>query len=255
MNDESWVYTTRDWFQPGHGIKHDNLGTSEQKNLANSGKKICALYGIDKPRVCLINNEWYLFFIDVQANHANPIIGDYTNITSELFYWTPDLPELLAKQAHMIRHWFDMPHNHNMRHLTEPDSLTRIEKRTTYEQLVKSIIYPDYDLTTWQTAKPRNSFYNEMDTWFYVNCKDTQLFSAWESGLNYLIDKIDSKYLGYVNNVPVGLTTFSSPFYYLGPSTSIPPSLPFANPGSVFRPHPEILAVKNKKLQKIIVKS
>ena len=253
MDDESWIYTTRDWFQPGHGIKHDNFGTNKHKALADSGKSICALYGVDKPRVGRINNEWYLFFIDVQANHSNPIVGDHTNITSELFYWSPDLPELLAKQAHMIRCWFDMPHNTNMRHLTEHGSLTSIEKRTAYEHLVKSIIYPDYDLSTWQTAKPRNSFYNEMDHWFYTNCRDTNLYSVWESGLHYLIDKIDSKYLVHNNNIPVGFRSFFSPYYYIGPSTGTNTTLPFANPVTAPLAVEEVLAVKNKKLQKIIL--
>ena len=253
MGDESWIYTTRDWFQPGHGIKHDNFGTSEHKALADSGKLICALYGVDKPRVGCINNEWYLFFIDYQANHSNPVVGDHTNITSELFYWSPDLPELLAKQAHMIRRWFDMPHNLNMRYLTEHSTLTSIEKRTTYEHLVKSIIYPDYDLSTWQTAKPRNSFYNEMDHWFYTNCRDTSLYSVWEAGLQYLVDKVESKFMNINDNIPVGFRSFVSPYYYLGPSTGINKSVPFVNPASAARAPTEIWTLKNKKLQKITV--
>jgi hypothetical protein len=253
MDDESWIYTTRDWFQPGHGIKHDNFGTTEHKALADSGKSICALYGVDKPRVGCINNEWYLFFIDYQANHSNPIVGDHTNITSELFYWSPDLPELLAKQAHMIRRWFDMPHNLNMRYLTEHSTLTSIEKRTTYEHLVKSIIYPDYDLSTWQTAKPRNSFYNEMDHWFYTNCQDTSLYSVWESGIQYLVDKVESKYMFINDNRPVGFRSFVSPYYYLGPSTSVNNRLPFSNPSSAAQAPTDIWVLKNKKLQKITV--
>lgn len=254
MDDESWIFTTRDWFQPGHGIKHDNFGTVEHKALADSGKSICALYGVDKPRVGFLNNEWYLFFVDVHANHPNPIVGDHDNITTELFYWSPDLPELLAKQAHMIRKWFDMPQNTSLRNLAEYNTLTNIAKRTAYEHLIKSIIYPDYDLQTWQTAKPRNSFYNEMDHWFYVNCKGTKMYSAWESGLKFLVDKIDKKYLKHDNGVPVGFNSFLSPYYFLGASTSPNKVLPFVNRGA-YEGHntPEVLVIKNKKIQRTSV--
>ena len=251
MDDESWIFTTRDWFQPGHGIKHDNFGTKEHKALADSGKSICALYGVDKPRVGYLNGEWFLFFIDVHANHPNPIIGAHDNITTELFYWSPDLPEMLAKQAHMIKRWFDMPQNANLRNLAEYNTLTNIAKRTAYEHLIKSIIYPDYDLGTWQTAKPRNSFYNEMDHWFYVNCKDTNIYSAWESGLQFLVDKIDKKYLKYDNDLAVGFNSFLSPYYYLGPSAGAERSMPFINRGAYSaQATPEVLIIKNKKIQK-----
>jgi hypothetical protein len=32
---------------------------------------------------------------------------EYTNIHTEFFYWTPDLPEIVIKQSHMIRRWFE----------------------------------------------------------------------------------------------------------------------------------------------------
>jgi hypothetical protein len=68
LKDESWIYTTRDWFQPGHGTKHSNVRMSEHKKIADSGKKVCVVYGIDKPKVTIVNDCWYLVFTDVLAN-------------------------------------------------------------------------------------------------------------------------------------------------------------------------------------------
>jgi len=247
MTDESWVFTTRDWFQPGHGIKHNNFSTAEHRALADSGKKICALYGIDKPKLTIINGKWYLYFTDLQANHPNPVIGDHNNITTELFYWTPDLPELVLKQAHMIRTWFEIPQNQHLKHLAYwPNNDPA--KRTAYEHISKSIIYPDYDLETWQTAKPTNSFYNEMDHWFHVNLEGTQLFGAWQAGLQLLLDKIDPKYLQYQLGIPVGLASNTTPFYYIGDE------LTTQNPRIMNRdyiPKSTVPTVINKKLIKI----
>lgn len=248
MKDESWVFTTRDWFQPGHGIKHNNFGTDDHRALADSGKRICALYGIDKPKLTLIDNEWFFFFADTQANHPNPVVGDHDNITTELFYWTPDMPELLVKQAHMVKTWFDMPQNNHLKHLVQ-NSVNSPNHRTAYENIVKSIIYPDYDLETWQTAKPTSSFYNEMDHWFHTNLKGTQLYSAWEAGLELLVDKIDPKYFYYQLGKPAGLGVNYSLFYSLGPSKS-----PTVEPAFVNRQYrtrkQDILTVDNKKVKK-----
>jgi hypothetical protein len=250
MRDESWVYTTRDWFQPGHGIKHTNFGTTAHQTLADSGKKICALYGIDKPKVCIIENKWYVYYSDLQANHPNPVVGDNTNITTELFYWTPDLPEIVCKQAHMIKMWFDMSQNGHVRHLVQtPNGNTN--QRTAYEYIAKSIIYPDYDLETWQTSKPTTSFYNEMDHWFHTNLAGTEYDHAWRAGLKFLVDKIDPKYFQYELNSPVGFKPNLSQLYYIGDSTYNPVSPKFVNRGYLERSNMEIMAIQNRKLKKI----
>ena len=93
-----------------------------------------------------------------------------------------------------------------------------IANRTTYEQMVKPLIYPDYDPATFQVIKPSNSFYNEMDYWFYVNFQETQVYKTWQAGLNLLVNSIDEKYFNKEMGKPVGFVGFVSPFYYLGPS-------------------------------------
>jgi hypothetical protein len=112
-----------------------------------------------------------------------------------------------------------MPENQSLKHLVQyPISLSN---RTAYETMIKALIYPDYDHQTWQTSKPTNSFYNEMDYWFYKNFKDTKLYSTWEDGLQFLIDKIDSKYLIFKSGRPTGLQFNYSLFYHLGSAIAV----------------------------------
>lgn len=250
--DESWVFTTRDWFQPGHGNKHDHFGTKEHRDLADSGKSICVLYGVDKPKVALIDDAWYLFFMDMHANGPSPQQNGYTNITSELFFWTPDLPELVSKQAHMVKTWFEMPQNKHLQYVLEyPNGNTN--HRTAYENLVKAIIYPDYDLETWQTAKPTNSFYNEMDHWFYTNLKGTRLYSAWESGLQLLVDKINPKYFKFQVGQPTGLHYQCSTFYYIGSSNNSTKQHTFNNREYLTELSHDISVIQDKKIKKVQV--
>ena len=128
-----------------------------------------------------------------------------------------------------------------------------IEQRSAYEQIIKPIIYPDYDPETWQTTKPTNNFYNEMDHWFHANLKGTSLYNTWEAGIEFLKNKIDHKYLVHECGKPVGLIGFVSPLYYLGKSTA-PVSQPaFVNQSykADDRNRGNILAVVDKKLKKI----
>jgi hypothetical protein len=214
-HDESWVFRTKDYFQPGHAFKHTVDAVDSHKLTLDQGKSVCMLWGVDKPKVCIKDKKWYLYFMDVQANNANPEVGQWDNVTNEYFYWTPDLPELLCKQAHTIRKWFDLPSNIYLQHLARWPNYS-FAQRTTFEHIIKPLLYPDYDPATFQTSKPTNSFYNEMDHWFYTNFQDTHVYRVWQAGLRHLVDSIDPKYFNNEMGRPVGFVGFISPFYYLG---------------------------------------
>lgn len=213
--DESWVMKTKDYFQPGHAFKHSATGYVGHKHLADTGQRICILYGVDKPKLCIKDKKWYAYFIDVMANHSMGDFGDYTNLTNEYFYWSPDLPELFIKQCHMVRNWFMLEQNKHMQYVCRWPNYSYTH-RTTYEHLIKPLIYPDYNQETFQTSKPTNSFYNEMDYWFYTNFRDTVQYQRWQAGLEHLVNTIDNKFFNKEMGKPVGFVGFLSPFYYLG---------------------------------------
>jgi hypothetical protein len=213
--DESWVFKTKDYFQPGHAFKHDPTGHVDHKHLADSGKSICILYGVDKPKLCVKDKKWYAYFIDIMANHSVGNFDGYTNLTNEYFYWSPDLPELFLKQCHMVKNWFSLSQNKYMQYVCRWPNYSYTH-RTTYEHLIKPLIYPDYDPATFQTSKPTNSFYNEMDHWFYTNFQNTQSYRVWQAGLEWLTHNIDVKFFNKEMGRPVGFVGFLSPFYYLG---------------------------------------
>jgi len=214
-HDEAWIFRTKDYFQPGHAFKHTVDAVDEHKHTLDSGISVCMLWGVDKPKVCIKDSKWYLYFMDVQANNANPEVGQWDNVTNEYFYWTPDMPELLCKQAHIIRKWFDLSSNKYLQHLARWPNYS-FSQRTTFEHIIKPLLYPDYDPATFQTSKPTNSFYNEMDQWFYTNFQETKAFGAWKAGLAHLVKNIDPKYFNNEMGRPVGFVGFISPFYYLG---------------------------------------
>jgi hypothetical protein len=216
--DESWVFRTREYFQPGWIYKHDFRALDHHLKVLDSGKTFCTIYGIDKPKLCVKDGQWYLYFLDIQANTANPEAGEYVGqINNEYFFWTPDMPEILCKQSHMIRKWFSLPANRHLQFLIRWPNYNW-GQRTTYEQIIRPLIYEDFNPTTFQVSKPTNNFYCEMDHWFYVNCQETAFYKTWKAGLQYLVNNIDKKYFNYELGQPVGLIGFLGEFYRIGPA-------------------------------------
>lgn len=217
QGDESWVEMAKDYLNPEHTFKHDPVGMDGHKALAESGKSICVLYGVDKPKVCIRDGRWYMYFLDIQANHSQNQRGPYDNITTEYFYWQADLPELIIKQAHVVRNWFMTPAAQHLQFLMRWPNHS-VSQRGAYEQLAKVLIYPDYDPTTWQTTKSTNNFYSELTWWFFENFKDTRFYQVWEAGLAHMVKSIDPKFFTYEHGRAVGFVGFMDQFYDLGPT-------------------------------------
>ena len=233
--DESWIFRTRHYLQPGHVNKYQVLGHQDHKQLAERNLRICVLWGVDKPKVCVKDNKWFLYFNDGQASHSDQAIGEYTNITNEFFYWSPDACRLLAKQAHTIKNWFEQPEHANMQSVLHwPNA--NFSNRTIYEQVVKALIYTDYDLSTFQTFKPTNNIWNEMDHWFHHNFQDTRPYQVWQSGINYLIDNLDQRFIGLVQGQARDVAMYETPLYYFGESSIQPPAIPLST-GAMLRDH------------------
>ena len=218
--DESWIFRTRHYLQPGQLARADDTNLLEHNRRLEHTNKMCLLWGVDKLKVFTKDEKFFFYFTDGQASlsASNELITEYSGVTNEFFFWSPDCPELLAKQAHEIKRWFSMPQNYQMQGVLQwPNS--NFATRTLYEQLVKRIIYPDYDFHTFQTMKPTNNIYNELDYWFHTNFKDSKLYSAWESGINYLLDNLDPIYIGHTFNKPTDIIIYDSLYYCFGDST------------------------------------
>jgi hypothetical protein len=211
--DESWIFRTKHYLQPGHIHKFEDRHLKEHQQLLNQTNKMCLLYGVDKAKIFIKDDKFFLYFQDGIASYTNEIAAETSDVVNEFFFWAPECTKLIAKQAHEIKRWFDMPQNSQMRGVLQwPNSSFAV--RTFYELLVKRIVYPDYDFHTFQTNKPTNNIYNEMDQWFHQNFKETNLYAAWESGINYFLDNIDPQYVGKRLGRPTDIQMFESMYYY-----------------------------------------
>jgi len=229
--DESWIFKTRHYLQPGHINKYQAVATQDHKKLIEKNLRICVLWGVDKPKITIKDDKFFFYFMDGQASHTDQVVEN--NITNEFFYWSPDACDILAKQAHLIKHWFEMPEHANMQNLLQWPN-TNFAGRTVYEQVVKAIVYPKYDINTFQTFKPTNNIYNEMDFWFHYNFKNTRPYQVWRAGIDYVVNNLASEFISNMLDKPSNIKTFESMLYCFGDSKITKLDLPFS-PGKIIR--------------------
>jgi hypothetical protein len=105
-------FQTINLFMPtGAGRLSMHVTDAEWNQLYASGKKVCHLHGIDKPIIKLGEGRYFFQFIDTTVAPAVHV-PKYTSHISEmwrnqqfheLFYWTPDLPQLVIKQCQAVK--------------------------------------------------------------------------------------------------------------------------------------------------------
>ena len=137
-----WLRNTVEHLNPQIVTRWSSTREYTQLQQLDKGQKTAVVFGVDKPRVCIKDNRYHAYFLDVVINsfHGPFNNSDYTNLTTEFFYWAPNFPEIVIKQAHLIRRWFEA--NPALKFILEwPNS--GWNRRQAYEIITRSIVYPE----------------------------------------------------------------------------------------------------------------
>lgn len=183
-------------------------------HINESGKSIAQILGIDKPLVYFDGKDYYAYFMDTSTYHyVSPIDfndSDLSKISyhTEFFYWTPDMPEIVVKQAQLIKQQCE----------NDPWSklmISEILKRhiSEYRPVLHPIIYPLDVTVEFQTEKPSTKIIRDMDRWFWETADD-KVKGNYLGLINYLRDNIKEKHL-INNSIDNGLAAHKSRFYKL----------------------------------------
>lgn len=200
---DEWLYRSGEWIHPSSAARYDFTNLTHLRNLAESGKKIGIVYGIDKPNL-LIDTEYNIRinFADLAVNVQRPAFDDkYPNVENVLFYWTRDLPLMLVKQAHVLARQIFRKENINIKNLMyniNVPPLTAYDNRmrqSTYERAIIPCIYPSLNRTVFQGHKPIKMFLGEHDDWFYKLHNKTRMYELISSDFKNFIKGIDKRCL------------------------------------------------------------
>jgi hypothetical protein len=196
FDGEEWLQNTVEFLHPQYVTRWSMTREKEQLKTLDRGLKTAVVFGVDKPRVTIKDGKYYVYFVDTIINSFRGGFNrqEYNNLDHVLFYWTPDMPEIVVKQAHMIKQWFEF--NAALKPIIAWPNHD-YAKRSAYEIITRSIIYPNWDLGTFQCAKPTSSVTCEWDDWFFKAYQGSTIYDNWHKGVQHVENSIDKKYLKY----------------------------------------------------------
>jgi hypothetical protein len=210
-----------DWFDTnpmGTNICISGIGRSTAQvteahilKLCDSGKSVGQVLGVDKPLIYFDGVDYYAYFSDVSAMHAPPVNATQSEIFhkyyhTEFFYWTPDMPEIVVKQAQEIKKHYQV--NVQAQELARQSLKTHI---SAYKAILHPIIYPSCVRVEFETEKPSSKIVRPMDEWFWKTASD-KIIGNYTAVIDYLKQNTNSKHM-IDQDISNGVAAHLSHFY------------------------------------------
>lgn len=189
FDDVDWVLHRNDHLSIGQLFRYNYFHFDSIKKQFDKNLKICIIVGLDKPKLVIRrDNTFWIYFPDsvVNITTINDFNSDYTNLKTELFYWSKDTLPMLAKQAHTVKRWLEQ----NPKQQQYWKSSTFATVRTHQEKLLRPLLYSTWDNNWFQVDKSTSWFNTEFDTWFKNNQDMKREFQMWKRGIDYLEEQL-----------------------------------------------------------------
>ena len=193
------------------------------QNRCEKYKNTACIFGSTPIDVILLDDT-YLAAIHIDTTmHSGPK-SDYARSgyprRIELFYSSPDLPEIMIEQAHLIYDYFNK--NPHLRHILSNLSmqkdrtfkLTRSTQNELFRHIRKGLVYPTWDLKIFQVNKPTGQTkFNQWYDWFYSNPHSYEYTDKWLKSVLEQEALIDSKYCVFQNGQITDFKSLLSKLY------------------------------------------
>lgn len=217
-----WKYSQNSIFSPNSTIRSRLRHTvNDWKTLIDKGKKVCFVWGTDKPRISIDKGKYCFRFIDIVDNAMNPIqqISPVPGEFDEFFFWSPDLPELVIKQAHVVKRYLKNATQQSMFMTKSPTglgySIVNGEKIYISTVGIHYLIYPSYEYHIENETKPRSIFWSGRDTWFRRLTDANLAHSAWKQSLDNMWNSTPDYWKNDPGDPTKAFKQCLSPPYYL----------------------------------------
>jgi len=206
---DEWILKGTDWMHPTMAGRYNLDRYLHLKRIAESGKKIAIVQGIDKPQIVRFKDRMAIIFCDLPYNNKYDSV-QHPNTFPVFFYHTPALPQLIVKQAHVTARFLLSPENEDLRE-SMPFNYEVVKNLPSnqqifmynglnggvYERGIVPAIYPMITKWSYQAGKPDKMFLGKHDDWFYKNHKGTEIYNMMKSDLTHLISSINKQFLNY----------------------------------------------------------
>ena len=218
MNDNVFE-GTNNRYSPVNILRKSTYSQFEQECI-DKGKTVAQVSGIDKPSLAQhIDGSVYMNFVDDFFTTLNPPPNNLHGV--EFFYWSPKFPLLPFEMAYQMFLYYDL--NPAERYIVPGKAYTMMPKEIKhactekYYVDVKQVCYPNWDLSIFQTEKPKHRFGIDKDVWFFQSTEFDKIREVWSYYYNSRLEMIDGQFCEFD---PLGKKTGLKPIitqhFFLG---------------------------------------
>lgn len=202
----------------------------EHMDLNEKGKKVCYIWGFDKPFLAFERNKYFIHFIDnaIDLNmrqfiNRKTLLSKFANFYDEPFYICREFPKIVIKQGHLLLNEIKKIKKTDSRLKSQDEIPTTgpfvIHHREKYfrflpKKMVDGIIYPRANLLQFGDDKTKGSIIlSAKDDWFNHSNHHNQV--KWYQNLNNLIKSNQGLYR-FKNDKLMGINGKRSRPYLIG---------------------------------------
>ena len=218
-----WIYHMNGYLNPNNAAKQNiKLREAHWRNMINSGKRVGFIQGLDKPWVHEVKGNYYFRFVDMVDGAVSGQVQMLNRPWDfdELFYWTPDAPKIVIKQAHIIKRYMSLA-TPTTPYITD-DARHGIVNRTINGKRyfldvdgISYLIYPGWYPVPYQ-AKAPSLFFTPRDDWFFNLPDDDPAKYSWRTGLEHIWRVMPNKWIQNPQDIRSGFKKMHSKVYNLG---------------------------------------
>jgi hypothetical protein len=199
------------------------------KKHQSQGKTVGVIFGIEIPNFAIVNDILCIYFSDDWLQ----IKTDYNNDLErniEYFYWASDLPQLVRSQCHTFLKYLrsnpDLISNCFQGSLTKNQTISLTNSTPDIlelqRQMLKKAIYPYWNQSYFQVAKPRNKLYhNEFYDWLPKKFGNHRALQSHRSCLDNTIASLAPDLLKIDKGQITTFRSFHSRYYPIGRITDL----------------------------------
>ena len=179
------------------------------KATIDSGKRMCFLWGAEKPRLLKLDGVWNTCFLDVfsETNLRLQSMSDL-GYFDEWFFWAPDTAPIVAKQSHILMKAMkkaelmpELVSGMSGAHLPKTDNGLYLRN-----DIYHSSIYPGYRPDLVVAPKPQNLLLSERDNWFWKQNPETNAaVRNAANGIQEMIRRVGDYWMNDTNNPARGI--------------------------------------------------
>lgn len=212
-------FSTLQHFHSAANLTRMQTFSETEVKLVDSGKKVAEIWGIDKPLLSATpDGNVYMEFNDISMAIGTPYYGNVDG--TEVFYWSPNFPELAFEQAYQLFQYYDR--NPQLRPIIQPDwdTITVEQRHENYQlanNISKFVLYPDWNPNRFQADKPKSGYRVDKDYWLYSHPEFKDAVASWKHLFMSELDLIKPEYCQFdIAGHKTGLWVVGSRHYKIG---------------------------------------